>query len=237
MNQFRKLLIAHRGVPGLFHENTIESFFAAVQHGADMIEFDVRRTNDRKLVVYHDPFILYNRKRIHLADISYSELQKIALSKGFSVPTVEQVIKNLHGLTKFDIELKEKDCEADIAELIATWTSFSSCFLTSFKTPIIEMVKKLVPEVKCGILINRTTQLPLYTESKADFLCPQKKIYTRSADFFRTAKKNGKSIAVWTVDGTQLLKQYIEDPTIDAVITNKVTIAHTILKKFCRMPD
>jgi glycerophosphoryl diester phosphodiesterase len=52
-------ILGHRGcgrgtVDGLL-ENTFESFLAAVQHGVDWLEVDVRRTSDDLLVVAHNP--------------------------------------------------------------------------------------------------------------------------------------------------------------------------------------
>ena len=53
------LVIAHRGAwgpaaPSAPAENTLEAFEAAIALGADMIELDVRRTRDGRLVVFHD---------------------------------------------------------------------------------------------------------------------------------------------------------------------------------------
>ena len=45
---------AHRGVPFLAEENTIASFEAAYQLGAEEIEFDVRLTKDNQLIVAHN---------------------------------------------------------------------------------------------------------------------------------------------------------------------------------------
>src|SRR5260370_31145657 len=52
-------ILGHRGcgrgtVDGLL-ENTLESFLAAVQHGVDWLEVDVRRTSDDLLVGAHNP--------------------------------------------------------------------------------------------------------------------------------------------------------------------------------------
>jgi glycerophosphoryl diester phosphodiesterase len=51
------LIIAHRGVTSPARENTLEAFRKAIELGADMIEFDVRRTKDLRVVVHHDPGI------------------------------------------------------------------------------------------------------------------------------------------------------------------------------------
>ncbi len=47
-------IIAHRGASGSGVENTLESFEKAIELGVDMVEFDVRRTHDGVLIVYHD---------------------------------------------------------------------------------------------------------------------------------------------------------------------------------------
>lgn len=48
------LIIAHRGAPAAAPENTIASFRAALEQGAQAIEFDVHLTRDGQPVVIHD---------------------------------------------------------------------------------------------------------------------------------------------------------------------------------------
>ena len=48
------LVIGHRGSAGTAPENTLASFQAAADAGADMIELDVRLAADNVLVVHHD---------------------------------------------------------------------------------------------------------------------------------------------------------------------------------------
>ena len=49
-----KGLCAHRGAMDTHPENTISAFEEAIRLGAHMIEFDVRMTKDKKLVIIHD---------------------------------------------------------------------------------------------------------------------------------------------------------------------------------------
>ena len=46
--------VGHKGADHVAPGNTIASFDAALEHGVDMIEFDVLRTRDRRLVLAHD---------------------------------------------------------------------------------------------------------------------------------------------------------------------------------------
>ena len=48
----KPLVIAHRGASAYAHQNTLEAFRIAMEMGADMIEFDVRRTADDVPVVH-----------------------------------------------------------------------------------------------------------------------------------------------------------------------------------------
>jgi glycerophosphoryl diester phosphodiesterase len=51
----RLYLTGHRGAPFLYPENTLASFKAALDLGANALEFDICLTRDKRLVVFHDP--------------------------------------------------------------------------------------------------------------------------------------------------------------------------------------
>ena len=46
--------VGHKGADHVAPGNTVESFRAALEHGVDMIEFDILRTRDGRLVLAHD---------------------------------------------------------------------------------------------------------------------------------------------------------------------------------------
>ena len=46
--------VGHKGADHVAPGNTIESFEAALEHGVDMVEFDILRTRDGRLVLAHD---------------------------------------------------------------------------------------------------------------------------------------------------------------------------------------
>ena len=51
----RPLVLGHRGYRSLAPENTLPAFLAALQHGADGVEFDVQKEPSGAYVVVHDP--------------------------------------------------------------------------------------------------------------------------------------------------------------------------------------
>ncbi len=110
-------IVAHRGAPQRARENTVESFLAAQEMGADMIELDVRKTADNVLVTYHDPWISRFTHVPLLKDCTYRQLLDLTAKRRYTVPTLEQVFGVLAGKVMLDIELKEPGCEAEVIRL------------------------------------------------------------------------------------------------------------------------
>ena len=98
----KPLVLGHRGYIKAATENTIKSYEAALNAGADGIELDVHATKDNRLVILHD----FNTKRVYSQDldIESSTLDEIkAVSE--AIPTLSEVFDAL-GPIFYDIELK-----------------------------------------------------------------------------------------------------------------------------------
>lgn len=67
-------IIGHRGARGLAPENTLASIRKALEHGVDMVEFDVRVTKDKVAVLHHDPKIKINGSSLKIANSGFSQL-------------------------------------------------------------------------------------------------------------------------------------------------------------------
>jgi glycerophosphoryl diester phosphodiesterase len=78
-------IVAHRGASREAPENTLAAFAKAIEIGADMIEFDLRRAPDGRLVISHDP----------------------VRGAGLDLPTFEDTLRLTRGRIKLDVELKE----------------------------------------------------------------------------------------------------------------------------------
>src|ERR1043166_7059558 len=70
-------IICHRGASEHAHENTLEAFRATFELGGDGNEFDIRRTKDGVLVVFHDD-MLERLLEAHgdVSDYSWEELRR-----------------------------------------------------------------------------------------------------------------------------------------------------------------
>ena len=57
--------IAHRGLSGLYPENTMISFQKALEHNPDCIELDIHLTKDNRIVICHDETLDRTTNGIH----------------------------------------------------------------------------------------------------------------------------------------------------------------------------
>jgi len=224
-------IVAHRGAPKLVHENTVESFLAAITLGADMVELDIRKCADGTLVVFHDPWLSRTTRRGRLSQLTYGELNRRAAKKGFSVPTMEAAFKTLSRKLPLDIELKEPGDEEKVVACALKYFDHSQFVLTSFSPRIIATVKSLDPYLQTGFIMATAEGLALCETSPAEVLAPDKRLFSAHRNFFAKLKKRGKQIAVWTVDGTELLSRMLVDPLVDAIITNHPDRALALRKK------
>jgi glycerophosphoryl diester phosphodiesterase len=97
--------VGHKGAAHVAPGNTEESFRAALEHGVDMIEFDVLRAQDGRLVLAHDYEDAESREPLtldegldHLASAEYADLQ---LDVDLKLPGYEREV--VDGLVERDL--------------------------------------------------------------------------------------------------------------------------------------
>ena len=93
------VVYAHRGASEYYPENTLSSFYAGVDMGANGIENDVQRTKDGVLVIFHDDTI----DRVtdgsgKVSDYTYEELLKFTVknekyNRADKIMTFEEFLK------------------------------------------------------------------------------------------------------------------------------------------------
>ena len=232
----KKLIIGHRGAPSYAKENTINSFKKAMALGADMIEFDVRRTKDNRFIAYHDGFI----QGKPIKEWTYKEIRKIAGDQGFDPPTVEEVLKWSRGRIKLDVELKEEGYEKEIVELISKYFKKDQFILTSFNDASLKTIKDGHADLKVGLLLGKF-RAPLltriseffsrkrYKKAKADFLVAHWKLLRFG--FLERAQRSRKPVIVWTVNDEEMIWKLLNDRRVYAIITDKPDLAVSLRKK------
>ena len=92
------VVIGHRGASLYAPENTLAAFKLAVAQSAAAIEFDVKLTRDRQVVVIHDPKVSRTTDgRGSVSKLSLNEIKRLDAGAWFSsefkgerIPTLEQ---------------------------------------------------------------------------------------------------------------------------------------------------
>jgi glycerophosphoryl diester phosphodiesterase len=214
----RKIVVAHAGGASAAPPNTLEAFEHAIRLGADMIEFDVRRTADDELVLYHDEAI-GDRP---LATLTYPEVLRAVSQRGYPIPRFVDLLDAAHGRVMLDIELKESGYEARLLSLVFDRDFGVGDFVvTSFEPGALVAVKRTRPDVRTGLLAYDMTgqrALELFQESGADFLGPDYQILDDAV--LRQADTAGALLLPWTVNDPAAIALLLAAPAVIGVITD-----------------
>jgi glycerophosphoryl diester phosphodiesterase len=214
----RKLVVAHAGGASTAPPNTLEAFEHAIRLGADMIEFDVRRTADDELVLYHDEVIGGRR----LATLTYAEALRAVSQRGHPIPRVVDLLNAAHGRVMLDIELKESGYEARLLTLVLDrGFGIDDFVVTSFEAGALLEMKRARPDVRTGLLAYDMTgqrALELFQQSGADFLGPDYQIVDEAV--LRLADAAGAALLPWTVNDPAAIGLLLAAPAVMGVITD-----------------
>ena len=208
------LNIAHRGYSGAYPENTMPAFEAAVEAGADGIEFYVQFTKDGALVIMHDETVDRTTDgHGFVKDHTLAELKSLDASAAFKgrygivrVPTLEEYlesVKDLDFLT--NIELKTGVFEYDgiekaVTDLVRRYRLQERVIISSFNHYSVLRAHAAAPEIRCGFLTESwILNAGAYTRSHwVDCWHPHWASVTEETA--AELKANGIMINVWTVN-------------------------------------
>jgi len=219
-----KIVIAHRGASAHEKENTLRSFERAIEMDADMIEFDVRKTNDHVLIAHHNEAI----QGKGIGTLSYEAVERLAGRRGFHVPTLEEVLNVTRGKIRLNAELKEKGYEKAVVSTMRAYLDDSDFILTSFNEASLGTIKSLFPNLKTGLILGRNIHRGI-NRVETDFWIPNWRLLDDA--LFRMAEKNAKPLVVWTVNDRRKLKRYLSDPRIYGVVTDKPDLAVSVRRE------
>ncbi len=216
------IIIAHRGASKLAkQENTLEAFQIAIDLKCDMAEFDIRRTKDGKLIVFHDSVIKRqpaDKKGQLLAELSYNQINEIAAERNYHVPLLTEVLDLCKGKIRLDVELKEEGLSHSSVDMIRKrfGYGYDEFSIKSFIDKVSLEVKEYDKRVTTGLLVGRskgsfTLRMSEYfpekrlAACKADFISPH--YYFITSLFMERMKKQGYPVYVWTVNDKTVMRR------------------------------
>ncbi len=153
-------VIGHRGAAGTHPENTLVSFAAALDQGADVIESDIQATRDGVPVLLHDPDTgrtcdcaraAHETHSKCLAELDTGHAFALAdgdhpfRGRGLTIPRLAEAFEQFPD-ARFNLELKTDDARALRAtlELVARFDRADRTLLTSGDDAIMNALRRAV---------------------------------------------------------------------------------------------
>ena len=217
--------VGHKGADHVAPGNTRDSFEAALEHGVDMIEFDVLRLRDRRLVLAHD-----------LEDAARRE--PLTLDEGLDILAGEA-----YAGVELDVDMKIPGYEREVVEGLRARGLTDRALISSMYPKSLLRVGELAPGVKRGWSVpnirrdyTRSVLAPaalaiqpggrarLPAQAAARLRageCEALRAHVKLVPPRRTraVKEAGGELYVWTVDDAARMGQ-LESWGVDGIIPN-----------------
>jgi glycerophosphoryl diester phosphodiesterase len=217
--------VGHKGAAHVAPGNTIGSFEAALAHGVDMIEFDVLRTRDARLVLAHD-----------YADAGRREC--LTLEQG-----LEHFAGEAYGGVRLDVDLKLPGYEREVADGLAEHGLVERSLVSTMYTESLDRLGALGREIRRGWSVPRVQRnylrspwaVPAYVLARymrvrmpalanariraggCEAIMAHQILMSRR--LVRAVHEAGGELFVWTVDDPRRIRA-LEALGVDGVITN-----------------
>lgn len=209
---------AHRGASEYYPENTMRSFYAGLEMGANGIETDIQRTKDGVLVLHHDDSL----KRLvgvdaRVCDFTYAELLQMDFGAfkgerfaGERIVTLDTFLTHFSAMPlTLALEIKQAGVEADMLACIEKHGCRDKVIITSFKWESIAEVRRLDPGIRIGFLTKEVTEatLELLAQHNMQQICPLIENFT--AELMALARARGFSVRFWGVTNEERMHKAI----------------------------
>nr|WP_281171600.1 glycerophosphodiester phosphodiesterase family protein [Haloglycomyces albus] len=229
------LIAAHRGSNEFLPEQTIAAFRQALEEDADGLEFDVRLTADRQLVLHHDRNVRRTSDgRGAIADLTLDELKKFDFSvnrdnvpddpEARELATLEELFKLVSDSgkdVKLYAELKHPsrfggELETRFFEFLRDWPELDVVVM-SFSKAALKRWHELDPERGLVWIFEFPYgKIPPGVEmlsSKVDYI-------ESAADFAATTKDDGYGLLSWTVNDPDQARR-LADQGVDVLFSDR----------------
>jgi glycerophosphoryl diester phosphodiesterase len=217
--------VGHKGADHVAPGNTIESFQAALEHGVDMIEFDVLRTRDGRLVLAHDGEDAAGR-------------EPLTLEEG-----LDHFAGEAYAGVELDIDLKLPGYEREVVDGLLERSLGDRSLVSSMFTESLDRLGELAPGLRRGWSVPRIKRnwvrspfaVPAYAVARVmrarmpgqaaariraggcEAIMANRILASRR--LVRAVHDAGGVLYVWTVDDPARI-QALERMGVDGVITN-----------------
>jgi glycerophosphoryl diester phosphodiesterase len=219
----RPLILGHRGAPFDAPENTLRSFARALEHGADGVELDIRRSRDGVPVVIHDETLdRTTPARGRVADHAWSALERLTTG---ALPSLQQAAAWASSAGAWlNVEIKAPGAEAATLDVLRETRLLDRTFLSSFHAEVVAEVGRLAPEARRYLLTDAWDEAAqqAVAESGAQGVCL--KVDAATPLTLEVLRNDGLPVVVWTVDAPARIRELLI-AGVAGIITNRPRVA------------
>lgn len=213
----RPLVVAHRGSSGTAPENTMAAIRLGVEAGATMVEIDVQRTLDGRVIVFHDHVLGRTSDGSGRVDAhTYDEIMRLDAGAwmaphfaGERVPLLIEALEYLNGRAYLNVELKRYDGDAEAGEafLAAVLRTIevagmaSHTLVSSFDHELLARASTINDTIPCAVIMHPAdrampSERALPVRARGVVLSKSQ----LSHDRVRDARRHGLPLAVYTIN-------------------------------------
>jgi glycerophosphoryl diester phosphodiesterase len=217
--------VGHKGADLMAPGNTVASFEAALAHDVDMIEFDVLRLRDGRLVLAHD----YE---------DAAEREPLTLEEG-----LDHFAGEAYSSVELDVDMKLPGYEREVVEGLRDRGLTDRSLVSSHYIASLDEVARIAPELRRGLSVPQVRRdytktplaIPAYgvarvmraqLPAKVRPLLRAGRIQALMAHWLLVSRRlvdtvhaEGGEVYVWTVDDARRIEQ-LRALGVHAVITN-----------------
>ena len=247
--------IAHRGISGLYPENTILSFSKAIEEGVDFIEMDLHLTRDKQVIIIHDE--TYDRTTNGTGwvwDMDLDQVNKLDAGQGEKIPLLTEIIELARPTSvRLNLELKYELNTSDPAraepEAMQTADEMVNILhqekfldrvvVSSFSSNVLLHAKKIEPRLPT-ILTPPHNDGSLSSRQIIDMVIPCANIvacHHRDLDksFMDEARLAGIAVWAWDPDDPDEILRMV-NLGVQAVETNRLDILNQVFSEINILP-
>lgn len=207
-------IIAHCGSCTAFADNSLEALHLAVAEGADMVELDLRRTADGKIVIIHDAttFRMMGSGGT-VAEMTFEEVRSLRGPKGERIASLAEALALPLPIIH---EFKTTGFEEELAEAIS---NRHDDIVSSFDHASLDRVRAFNPDIRIGYLWFRDDWKAVIEKAAAagaHSVHPSN--YVVCPDLVAAAHAKGLKVHVWTV-GDAARSAQLSSWGVDGIMT------------------
>jgi glycerophosphoryl diester phosphodiesterase len=209
------LNIAHRGFTKNFPDNTLEAFRAAIELGADGVEFDVHETVDNHFIIFHDPKV----EGQEFAKMTLAQIQSVRLAGKYRIPTLEETLDLCRNRLKMLVEIKQARSLDRLISILRTRADLKDIIIISFNRDLIFNLATLAPEFRRGILTYRPVEDPagITASAKTDLLLMRLPLAT--PELVARIRASNLGVFLWDCAGLEQVRKALK-LSVDGIISD-----------------